>query len=382
MSLVPKPAFNPAQARAQGAGVAARESEAMAAKVEPTLILRDLPAPPTPVGLIAGGGGLPLLIAKNLRSAGHAVHGLGLAGQYDTDLPNLCSTFREVGVLRMGSWGKALSRLGVHHAIMVGKVDKARLMYDPWRALKNIPDARTMVAWYRYLRRDRRSHAVLAAVADELDRWGVQLLDSTAPIPDEMSDVGVMTRRQPDAQQWADIQFAWPMLAELLRLDIGQSIAVRDCDVVAVEAIEGTDRMIERAGRLCRVKGWTLCKAARLGHDRRSDVPTVGLNTIRTLHHAGGRCLALSAGECIMLDKAEMIRLADRLGVAIVGVEPALKLRDLPAGTLAEIKPGAVGEAARSVRLPGAAGARSDGRPPHTATTTNMASAPRRDSTP
>jgi UDP-2,3-diacylglucosamine hydrolase len=294
--------------------------------VRPVTILNDLPPPPTAIGLIAGGGGLPILIAKNLRAAGYSVHGLGLSGQFDRDLPTLCSTFREVGVLRLASWGKELSRQGVHHAIMVGKVDKARLMHDPLRLIKNLPDWRTVVIWYSQLRKDRRSHALLTAVADELDKHGVALLDSTAPIPEEMADLGVMTRRQPTEEQKADIQFAWPQFATLLRLDIGQSVAVRERDIIAVEAVEGTDRMIERAGRLCRAKGWTLCKGARLGHDRRSDVPTVGINTIRTLHAAGAGCLALAAGDVIMLDKSEMVRLADKLGMCIVGVEPTSSL--------------------------------------------------------
>ncbi|HLP85141.1 MAG TPA: UDP-2,3-diacylglucosamine diphosphatase LpxI [Phycisphaerales bacterium] len=304
-------------------------------------ILRNLPAANSPIGLIAGGGGLPMLIAKNLRSAGHPVHGLGLAGQFDNDLPNLCSTFREIGVLRLGSWGKTLSRMGVHHAIMVGKVDKAKLMYDPMRIIKHPPDVATLKAWYSTLRKDRRSHALLRVVADELDRWGVQLLDSTAPIPDEMSTLGVMTQTQPSPEQRGDIDFAWPTMSHLLRLDIGQSIAVRDRDIIAVEAIEGTDRMIERAGRLCRLKGWTLCKAARLGHDKRSDVPTVGVNTIRTLHAAGAGCLALAAGEVIMLEKDEMIRLADKFGIAIVGIEPPHDGQHelaLAADTIAELK--------------------------------------------
>lgn len=290
--------------------------------VGPVTILQDLPPGNTPVGLIAGGGGLPKLIAKNLRAAGHPVHGLGLMGQYDPDLPNLCSSFREAGVLKVGQWGKVLSRQGVHHAIMVGKVDKARLMHDPLRMLKNVPDWRTILIWYKILRKDRRSHALLGAVAGELERWGVALLDSTAPIPDEMSHLGVMTRTKPTTEQAADIEWAWPKMTTLLRLDIGQSIAVRELDIIAVEAVEGTDRMIERAGRLCRTRGWTLIKAARLGHDKRADVPTVGVNTIRTLHAAGAGCLALTAGEVIMLDKDEMIRLADKLGVAIVGIEP------------------------------------------------------------
>ncbi len=315
------------------------------AMVRPVTILADLPPTGTSIGLIAGGGGLPMLIAKNLRAAGYPVHGLGLSGQYHRDFSMLCTTFREVGVLRVGSWGRELSRQGVHHAIMVGKVDKARLMHDPLRLIKNVPDARTLIGWYRHLRKDRRSHALLTFVAEELDRWGVQLLDSTAPIPDEMAELGVMTRRQPSDMQKSDIEFAWPVLAAALRLDIGQSIAVRELDTIAVEAVEGTDRMIERAGRLCRAKGWTLCKGARLGHDRRSDVPTVGINTVRTLHAAGAGCLALAAGDVIMLEKSEMIALADKLGICIVGVEPTSSLwqitrddRGLSDSRIAEIK--------------------------------------------
>lgn len=292
----------------------------MTSFASPQLVLP--PEPPTPIGLIAGGGRLPIVIAKSLRQLGHPVHGLGLADQFDAELPGLCTTFREVGLLRIGSWARAFSRLSVKHAIMVGKVDKAKLMHDPWRLFRHAPDFRAMVMWYTHLRHDRRSGALLAAVADELDRRGVTLLDSTAPIPQEMATPGVMTQRQPTPLQRADIEFAWPLLAQTLRLDIGQAIAVRDCDVIAVEAVEGTDRMIERAGVLCRIKGWTLCKGARAGHDRRADVPTVGTGTLRNLAASGGTCLALASGDVIMLDKGEMVRLADQLGIAIVGVPP------------------------------------------------------------
>lgn len=263
---------------------------------------------------------MPLLIARALRAQGHPVHGLGLAHQYDAQLPPLCSSFREVGLLRVGRWGRLLSHLGVRHAIMVGKVDKAELMYDPLRLVKHLPDIATVKGWYRHLRGDKRSHAVLNVVADVLNQSGVTLLDSTAPIPDEMSEVGVMTRRRPTPEQQEDVDFCWPILDQLLKLDVGQAVAVRDRDIIAVEAIEGTDRMVERAGKLCRLKGWTLCKGARIGHDRRADVPTVGINTIKNLHASGGTCLALAAGDVIMLDKQEMIAAADRLGIAIVGV--------------------------------------------------------------
>lgn len=286
-------------------------------------ILPDPPPPPAPIGLIAGGGRLPIIVAEGLKDMGYTVHGVGLHRQYDPDLPDRCSSFRDVGLLRIGAWGRALRGQGVRHAIMVGKVDKAKLMHDKWRVLKNVPDLTTARAWYTRLRHDRRSHAVLKAIADELDRKGVQLIDSTIPIPDQLAEPGVMTATQPTREQRADIELVWPMLAELLRLDIGQSLTVRDRDVISVEAVEGTDRMIERTGDLCKRGGWTMVKGARAQHDRRSDVPTVGLRTIEHMHRHGGRCLAIAAGDVIMLDRVKMIERADELGVAIIGVPMA-----------------------------------------------------------
>jgi len=286
----------------------------------PLVILPDPPPPPTPIGLIAGGGRLPVLVARGMRAAGHPVRAIGLSGQYEADLPDECDEFRSVGLLRLGAWGRTLRRMGVRHAVMVGRVDKASMMHDPLRFFRRIPDWRAAVIWYRRLRHDKRSHAVLGAIADELATFGVDLIDSTAHIPDHLASVGVMTTRQPNPDQQADIEFAWPLLMEALRLDIGQAMAVRERDVIAVEAVEGTDRMIERAGQLCRATGWTLLKAARVGHDRRADVPTVGETTIRNLHKAGARCLALAAGDVILVDKQETLALADKLGVAVVGV--------------------------------------------------------------
>lgn len=286
-------------------------------------ILPDPPPPGTPVGLIAGGGRLPVLVAEGLRASGHPVHALGLADQYDPMLVPLCDSFQSVGLFRVGTWGRKLRGMGVAHAIMVGRVDKAKLMFDPWKLFKHVPDYPTLVGWYKHLRHDRRSHVLLNLVARQLELAGVQLLDSTMPIGDHLASPGVMTSRQPSPEQRGDFEFAWPLLGELLRLDIGQALCVKDRDIVAVEGIEGTDRMIERAGQLCRRGGWTLCKGARSGHDRRSDVPTVGPQTIENLAAAGGMCLALASGNVIMIDKLKMLETADQLGVAVVGVPMA-----------------------------------------------------------
>lgn len=308
-------------------------------------ILADPPPPPTAVGLIAGGGRLPILVAEGLRRDGHVVHGLGLLGQYEDELPGICSTFRDVGLLRVGSWGRVLRRMGVHHAVMVGRVDKANLMHDPLRLVRNIPDLRTLHAWFMHLRHDRRSSALLAAIAEELERCGVSLIDSTAPIPDHLATAGVMTKTQPTSMQRSDVEFVWPLLAELLRLDIGQSIAIRERDVIAVEAVEGTDRMIERVSAVCRAKGWTLCKGARAGHDRRSDVPTVGIKTIENLAAHGGGCLAVAAGDVIMIDRDATLARADELGVAVIGVpvaQPSARRHDAAPSGIHVIPSGAM----------------------------------------
>ena len=278
------------------------------------------PAAGAPIGLIAGSGRLPTLVARGLRARGRRVVAVGFAGQYEPDLPGLCDRFRPVGLFRIGQWSRTLRRFGANEAIMVGGVDKARLMHDPFRLVRRIPDVRTIGLWYRRLRHDRRSPAILAAVADELARSGVILIDSTTPIAEHLADAGVMTRRRPTDTQRDDIDFAWPVLLASARLGVGQAIAVREKDVIAVEAVEGTNAMIARAGSLCRRVGWTLLKGAGPSHDRRADVPTVGPETIRALADAGAGCAALEAGGVIILDKPTTLALADELGVAVVGV--------------------------------------------------------------
>lgn len=273
---------------------------------------------PVTMGLIAGQGRLPVLTAIGMKQAGYRVACVGLAGQYDKDLPEHCDDFAEAGIIRLGRWIRLLNRWGANETVMIGRVRKAR-MFEPMRWFKQLPDWRAAWLWYRVLRHDRRNASLLGAVADELGRNGVTLVDSTRFIPEYLADAGVMTRTQPTENQQADIDFGWPLVIQLAQVDIGQSLAVMEREVVAVEAIEGTDKMIQRAGELCRVKGWTLLKTAAPQQDMRFDVPTVGLRTIENLHKAGARCMVLQAGKVILADKPELLKLADKYGIAIVG---------------------------------------------------------------
>jgi DUF1009 family protein len=274
---------------------------------------------PEPVGLIAGSGELPMLVARGARAAGRPVVCVALRDSFDPRLPALCDHFHEVGMVQIGRWIRLLRRGGVRQAVMVGGVRKTR-MHDPLRLFRQIPDLRAAWLWYRRLRHDRRNHAVLAALADELASCGVPLMDSTTFIQDHLASDGVMGAAQPGTDARGDVAFGWPLLRQLVELDVGQSMAVRDRDVIAVEAIEGTDAMIERAGSLCRAKGWTLLKTAKAAHDRRADVPTIGVATIERVAAAGCRCIAMGTGQVILVDRPAVIAAADRLGVAIWGL--------------------------------------------------------------
>jgi len=150
------------------------------------------------------------------------------------------------------------------------------------------------------------------------------LVDSTQYCADQMAVPGVMTRRQPTAAQWDDIRFGYDVCQTISRLDIGQSIALLDRDVIAVEAVEGTNAMIERAGKLCKVGGWTLIKVANKTQDMRLDVPTVGTTTIEKLAAARAACLVLEAGKTILLEKQKVIELADRYKIVLVGYDASM----------------------------------------------------------
>jgi len=273
-----------------------------------------------PIGLIAGGGQLPALEAAGIRAAGRRVVCVTIGEQYDQDLPGLCDGFSRAGIARPGRWVRLMKRWGAQQAVMVGVVKKTR-MYDPVGIVRSLPDLRAIRLWYRVLRHDRRSQTALTALADELSNNGVELIDTTRYIPQHMATPGVLTRRQPSASQMADITFGWPILMRMNDLDIGQAIAVKDRDVIAVEAIEGTDGMIQRAGALCKSGGWVLIKGPKPDKDRRFDVPTVGVKTIETLKTAGGSCLAVAAGSVILAEKEQVLAAADQAGIAVIGME-------------------------------------------------------------
>jgi hypothetical protein len=271
------------------------------------------------LGMIAGNGILPIIVAKSARGAGFHVCCVGLRGQCIPELEGECDTFSYAGMARIGRWVRLLKKWGAHDTVMVGGVGKT-VMHDPFTVLRLMPDLTSLVLWYRRLRSDRRDATVLAAIADELQKSGVTLIDSTTHIPEHLAGTGVLGNVSPSAKQLEDIDFGWPLLTQSAALHIGQSIAVRDGDVLAVEAIEGTAALIERAGSLCKRSGWTLLKTAAEDHDMRADVPSIGTKTIEQVSSAGCGCIAVGTGRVILLDAPAVITAANNAGVALVGV--------------------------------------------------------------
>ena len=270
------------------------------------------------VGLIAGAGRSPFLVAHGVRTAGRPLVILALRGAASARLRGLADEFTWVGLTRLGAWIRALKKRRVREAVMIGGVPKRR-MYLPLRLLRNLPDLRTARIWYRKVRKDKRDNAVLLAAADELAGEGIELISSVEYCKEHLADVGLMTRTPVPRAASADIEFAWRIARASAELDVGQSVAVKERDIIAVEAIEGTDAMVQRAGRLCPTGGWTLVKVARPNQDMRFDVPTIGPQTIRALKDAGCACLIVEAGKTLIVDKPLTIALADKLKIAVVG---------------------------------------------------------------
>lgn len=277
-----------------------------------------MPAAKT-IGLIAGQGRLPFMVAEGAKKAGLRVVCVGLSGSCDPDLAAHVDVFLTGAVLRPGGWMRKLRKNGVAQTIMVGRVAKTK-MYAPWRIIRNLPDWRALRIWYCRLRKsDKRNDTVLCAIADELASGQIFLEDSTMYCKDHLADEGVMTKCKPGSWVTQDIDFGWQLVKKLGELDIGQAIAVKEKEIIAVEAIEGTAKMIERAGSLCKKGGWTLIKTAKPDQDMRFDVPCIGPDTIESLAKNGGKCIVVQKGKTLLLDKPETIALANRLGIAIVG---------------------------------------------------------------
>ena len=270
-----------------------------------------------PVGLLAGSGRFPVLFAEKARRLGIPVVCVGVRHEAPPELAGLVDRFYWAGVARLGRMIRCFKHAGVHRAVMAGKIRKS-VMNTRWRMLRLWPDWRTLAFWFRRRRRDNKDDSLLLGIIGEFAADGIRFESALDLCPELLVKAGVLTRRVPSAREEADIAFGWELAREMGRLDVGQSVAVREQSVLAVEAIEGTDRAIVRAGELCPRGGFVVVKVAKPQQDMRFDVPTVGCSTIETLYRAGGRVLAIEAGKTIIIDQDQTVALADRYGITVV----------------------------------------------------------------
>src|SRR5262245_19287885 len=279
------------------------------------------------IGLLAAWGRFPLLVAEALRRQDFHISCLGVVDMCDPQLVKTCQDFKWVGWGSLGGAIKFFKRCGVHEATMAGKFHKA-LLYQPGVWWHHFPDWKFVKTFYQYFithQRDNKDDTLLGALADAFSAEGVEFRPATDFAPELLVKPGQLAGRPPSAKQQKDIEFGWDVAKQLGALDIGQSVCVKDRSVVAVEAVEGTDACILRAGDLCKKGDFTIIKVAKPQQDMRFDVPTVGVRTLRTMVAAGANVLAIEAGRTILLDDAEFRQFAEyhRLSIIALPGRPA-----------------------------------------------------------
>jgi DUF1009 family protein len=270
-----------------------------------------------PIGLLAGAGRFPIVFAEKARQQGIPVVCVGVRHSASPELIDLTHRFYWTRVAQLGRVIRCFKREGVRRAVMAGKIQKS-VVHTPLRIFQLLPDWRMIRFWYSRSRRDNRDDNLLLGLIDEFARDGIHFESALDLCPELLVKKGILTHRSPTAGETQDIEFGWDLAKEMGRLDVGQSVAVKEKTVLAVEAIEGTDRAIARAGELCRAGGFTVVKVAKPQQDMRFDVPTIGCATIESMRQAGGRVLAIEASKTILLDESETLARANRYGITIV----------------------------------------------------------------
>lgn len=267
------------------------------------------------LGLIAGNGSFPLLVLDAARRLGHEVTVIAVEGEAgpDVEAAALARPGATVHRVPLGSLGRAIDLMrgaGVTHAVMAGQVKHVKIFSGA------VPDRLLLSVLLKL--RSKNTDAIISAIADVLRDHGIDLIDSTAFLAPLLARPGVLTARPPTEEERSDVAFGYRMADEIARLDIGQTVIVKSGAVVAVEAMEGTDQTIARAGRLAG-PGTRVIKVAKPNQDMRFDVPVVGIATVEAMQAAGATALSVDAGRALLLDGDEMIRAADRAGISIVG---------------------------------------------------------------
>ena len=267
------------------------------------------------IGLIAGNGTFPFLVLRAARASGHEVEIVAIQGETFPALEGLAAelggtAFHWIQLGQLGKCVAAFKAASVTQAVMAGQVKHVKLFTDV------IPDL-TMLSALSKLR-SKNTDALISAVAGVLQKQGITLMDSTALLGDLLAAPGVLTRLAPTPEMQQDFEFGYRVADTVAGLDIGQTIVVKDCAVVAVEAMEGTDETIKRASQLG-LSATRVVKVAKPAQDMRFDVPVVGVATIQAMRAAGADGLSIDAGRTLIVDGSAFVDAANEAGIVVVG---------------------------------------------------------------
>lgn len=262
-------------------------------------------------GLIAGNGRFPFLVLEGARREGVELAVAAISEETDQSLASLATTLEWVSVGQLGKLIKFFKREQVTHVMMAGQVKHVQIF-----KLNALPDLRMAKMLARLKRRN--TDALLGAVADELASEGITLIDSTTFLQPLLARTGTLTKRAPNKHELADIEYGLHVAHELARLDLGQTIVVKNQAVVALEAMEGTDATIRRASELVRGRPLTVIKVAKPNQDMRFDVPVIGLNTMETLKTCHVTAMSLTADKTLIFDREQTLAEADKQKIALV----------------------------------------------------------------
>jgi DUF1009 family protein len=283
------------------------------------------------IGLVAGNGKFPFLALQGARALGHDVTVVAVKEEASADLEQAAreahADLHWVSLGHLGRCLKILKAAGVTQAVMAGQVKHARIFSGI------VPDLTLLSVITRL--KARNTDALISAVADVMRDHGVELLDSTAFLSPLIARPGVLTSRAPTEPEQADFLFGYVMADAIASLDIGQTIAVKHKAVVAVEAMEGTDETISRAGHLAG-RGVAVVKVAKPNQDMRFDVPVIGLATVQTMRVAGATALSIDAERTLIMDLEDVFASANDAGITIIGRERARQPQRAAAGRPAE----------------------------------------------
>ena len=261
-------------------------------------------------GLIAGNGQFPFLVVNGAKAAGAELAVVAIKEETDPAIERSAEVVQWVGIGQLGKMIDFFKKHSVEKAMMAGQVKHVQIFSGA------LPDLRMIKMLWNLPKRNTDS--LIGGVADEMAKEGIELIDSTYFIKDHLAPSGLMTKRAPNDIEAGNIEYGLHIASEIARLDLGQTIVVRAKACVAIEAMEGTDMTILRAGELASGK-LTVVKVAKPDQDMRFDVPVIGVPTIENMIKAGATCLSVTAGKTLVFDREKMIALADKHKIAIVG---------------------------------------------------------------